>query len=382
MVALTQENITNNQITTGEIVTPEGNLVFPEQYEIAQEMIENAQAWGIKEVEITQFKTEDKDLLNKIMSEQGEILLNAKHLIDYKNVYSKSLEAYLAQKTLFLDFFKSNFHNDLELSLFDLDIFEAICRNILGQLGENIPILLAVLLNDQDYELSDAVGFHCLRTIYFSVIVGHGLHLPNHQLVDLAFAAGLHEIGMRRIPAQIYEKEGKLSEKELQLIKFHCKLGSDDLKKNNLKLEIVDAVLEHHEREDGSGYPRQLKSKDIGLYGKILAFTCSFEAQTSKRSYKESKTSYASLVELLQTTNAYDVQILKSFLDVISLIPIGSYVLLTNGCVGKVIDTVSGSPKEVIVQILYSDQKQYVTETIVLKTPLEGPYSLKKVLEK
>ena len=96
-------------------------------------------------------------------------------------------------------------------------------------------------------------------------------------------------------------------------------------------LSICLGVLEHHEKENGKGYPRHLSGARISPYAKIIAVACSFEAITSPRHYKEAKSSYEAMVELLKNeSKQYDETVIKGLLFSLSLFPIGAmFVFLT-----------------------------------------------------
>ncbi|WP_371922095.1 HD-GYP domain-containing protein [Treponema sp. B152] len=111
-------------------------------------------------------------------------------------------------------------------------------------------------------------------------------------------------------------------------------------------------ALEHHERENGHGYPRGLTKEKISMYGKIIAVACSYEAATAPRPYKEAQDASSGIVEMIKNTNGqYDETILKALLYSLSFYPVGMYVYLSNGKIAKVIDVNPDDPRFPIVQI-------------------------------
>ena len=112
-------------------------------------------------------------------------------------------------------------------------------------------------------------------------------------------------------------------------------------------------ILEHHERENGTGYPRNLTGDKISLYAKIIAVVCSFESIVTPRQYKTERSTFAAMVEMLKNENRqYDETVIKALLYSISLYPIGTYVYLSNGETAQVIDVNPDNPKNPIVQLL------------------------------
>jgi HD-GYP domain-containing protein (c-di-GMP phosphodiesterase class II) len=124
------------------------------------------------------------------------------------------------------------------------------------------------------------------------------------------------------------------------------------LKSLDFPLAICLSALEHHERENGTGYPRQLAGEKISLYSKIIAVACSYEALISSRPHKEAKDGYSGMVELLKNEGKqYDDTIVRALVLSLSIYPIGLYVLLSNGKKGQVIDVNPENPKFPIVEV-------------------------------
>jgi HD-GYP domain-containing protein (c-di-GMP phosphodiesterase class II) len=116
---------------------------------------------------------------------------------------------------------------------------------------------------------------------------------------------------------------------------------------------VTIPALEHHERENGGGYPRQLTGDKISLYSKIIAVACSYEAQTSQRPHKDAKDGFAGMLELLKNEGKqYDDTVIRALVFSLSIYPIGLYVLLSNGKKGQVVDVDPENPRYPRVQVL------------------------------
>ncbi|UTC68424.1 MULTISPECIES: HD-GYP domain-containing protein [unclassified Treponema] len=193
---------------------------------------------------------------------------------------------------------------------------------------------------------------HSLRSSIFAIIIGLQLKMPPHRLIELGAACLLHEIGMFRLPPQYYMYDAPLSEEGKKALFTHPVLSYNILKTSSFSLPICLGVLEHHERENGQGYPRGLTKEKISMYGKIIAVACSYEAATAPRPYKEAQDASSSIVEMIKNTNGqYDETILKALLYSLSFYPVGMYVHLSNGKIAKVIDVNPNDPRFPIVQI-------------------------------
>ncbi len=145
----------------------------------------------------------------------------------------------------------------------------------------------------------------------------------------------------------------KLNASEKLQITKHTVLGYSIVKDLNFSLPIQLGVLEHHEKSNGSGYPRHLTGDQISAIGRIIAVACTYEAISSSRSYKDDRSSFDALLELIQNKeNQYDGNVLKALLYTVSLYPIGTYVYLTNRKIAEVIDSNPTNPKCPIVQLI------------------------------
>jgi HD-GYP domain-containing protein (c-di-GMP phosphodiesterase class II) len=193
---------------------------------------------------------------------------------------------------------------------------------------------------------------HSVRSTIISIVIGTYLKLPPHRLIELGVAALLHEIGMFKLPPQTYLSNRPLSPQERKAIIKHPILGFNVLKSFDFPLVISLAALEHHERENGSGYPQGINGEKISLYAKIISVACSYEALSSKRPHKEAKDGYTGMLELLKNEGKqYDETIVRALVFSLSIYPIGLYVLLSSGKKGQVVDVNPENPRYPIVQI-------------------------------
>jgi HD-GYP domain-containing protein (c-di-GMP phosphodiesterase class II) len=204
------------------------------------------------------------------------------------------------------------------------------------------------LSSRQDYQVS-----HTVNSLILSVTMGNYLKFSEDQLTDLAVAALLHEAGMLRIPPDTYLTDKPLTREERRAIVTHPILGFNILKSLNFPQNIRLAVLEHHERENGSGYPQRLTGSKISLYAKIIAVACSFEAITAVRPYKDARDGHSGILDLLKNEGGrYDETAIRALIYSLSIYPIGSYVLLSDGRKAQVVDANPEEPRYPIVRIL------------------------------
>ena len=127
---------------------------------------------------------------------------------------------------------------------------------------------------------------HQKRVAELACAIGHKMGLPKEQVDILGLAGMLHDLGKIFIPAQILSKPGKLSSAEFELVKEHPRDGYFILRDIAFPWQVAKAVLQHHERLDGSGYPQGLKGDEIIMEARILAVADVVEAMSSDRSYR------------------------------------------------------------------------------------------------
>jgi HD-GYP domain-containing protein (c-di-GMP phosphodiesterase class II) len=208
---------------------------------------------------------------------------------------------------------------------------------------------------------------HSSKTTIVAIAIGTTLKLPSHKLIELGTAAVLHEIGMIRLPPQLYMSSQKLSEKERRAISAHTVLGFKTLRAASFPMSVCLAVLECRENIDGTGYPRQLTGEKIGLYAKILMVAGSFAAITSPRPYRDALDGHSAMLAMLQQRGkAYDETVLKALVTNLSIYPIGTHVELADGTRGMVVDTNADDPRAPLVRVISGPQgERYADQRVV-----------------
>ena len=129
---------------------------------------------------------------------------------------------------------------------------------------------------------------HSDRVSEYSVLIGETLGLPVEDIKKLKIGGLFHDIGKIGVPDSILQKEGKLSDDEYSEIKNHPSIGAHILSTASIFQDILPIVKHHHERYDGKGYPSQLAGENIPYLARITAVADTFDAMTSKRSYRDS----------------------------------------------------------------------------------------------
>ena len=180
---------------------------------------------------------------------------------------------------------------------------------------------------------------HCIDCSALAVAFGRQLGLPAEQIHELAIGALLFDIGKTKIPKRLLAKPGKLTEEEFSSVKIHVEFG----------LGIVDAdksvtpqmramIATHHERFNGTGYPKRLKGGEIPLTGRIAAIVDFYDAVTSERPYSPAMSPHDAIKYLYKLRNThYQDELIEQFIQTIGAYPIGTLVELSTGEVAIVI---------------------------------------------
>ncbi|MGI5055840.1 HD-GYP domain-containing protein [Treponema socranskii] len=234
----------------------------------------------------------------------------------------------------------------------DYKNLEETVRSLCVFIRENRTYVLRITPSDDTIKKNFIVT-HSMRSTVLAIAIGLQLHMSLSKLVELGASCMLHEIGMLRLPPQLYLSNKQLSPAERDEISKHPLIGFEIAKTLQFPVAVQFAIFEHHERENGTGYPRGLTGDKISLYAKIIAVVCSFESIIAPRQYKTERSTFAAMVEMLKNENRqYDETVIKALLYSISLFPIGTYVYLSNGETAQVVDVNPDNPKNPIVQLL------------------------------
>ena len=159
---------------------------------------------------------------------------------------------------------------------------------------------------------------HGSRVQKYSVRIANKLNLNNDKVENIALASLFHDVGKIHIPDKILMKPDKLTEEEMNCVKEHPDSGYNMLQNTYYK-EISKIVRQHHERLDGSGYPKGLKDEDIMIEAKIIGIADAFDAMTTSRPYRKAMTKDEAKEELRKDVEAgkYDKKLFGILLDII-----------------------------------------------------------------
>jgi len=211
---------------------------------------------------------------------------------------------------------------------------------------------------------------HSVNVAIYSGVIGKAKGFSFDELKELVLCGLLHDIGMVRV-INIAQKQAKLTEPEFEEIKKHSQYIKEEISKLDLPFELqqrlISVITQVHERVDGSGYPNGIQIDDIHLYARIISVADVYEAMTHPRPYRDRILPHNAIVALVdQAKNQLDTQIVKLFVDKISIFPIGSYVKLNTGEIAKVISTNFSFPVRPVVKIILTEENVTPKETKII----------------
>ena len=180
---------------------------------------------------------------------------------------------------------------------------------------------------DAIYDLISLSGYdyytytHSVNVAVLSVGLGVAIDLKRNDIEKLGIGAMLHDVGKSAIPHEILNKQGHLTDTEYQLMKNHVIEGEKILRTHKaIPEESFVAVLQHHEKLSGKGYPLKLAGHEIKLFGRICAISDCYDALTTRRPYKPAFKPFQALSVVAQETGSYDPELLRTFIKMLGKI--------------------------------------------------------------
>jgi HD-GYP domain-containing protein (c-di-GMP phosphodiesterase class II) len=288
-------------------------------------------------------------LLESEMKEQADFARAFKFYQDFINF----------TEGLFTDFINRNILPVNDVSGFVKQVIEVVReqRNYILRISE-------MDLADKTFLVVQSV-----RTTILGVALAMFAKLPNHKIIEVGMTCLLHEIGMVRLPPQLYNSNKVLTPQEKRAISAHTVLGYNILKNANFPMAVCLGVLESHENVDGSGYPRKVPGDKMSVYAKIVAICSSYAALSSARPFRLAFDGHHTIIELLKHMGRrYDETLVRLLVANLSIYPIGTYVQLANGAKGMVIQANEQNPREPVVRLLVSPAGERYNEAPIIKT--------------
>lgn len=244
---------------------------------------------------------------------------------------------------------RSNVNFD-EIKRFGIKLVSEILRN------RNAMVHLTEIRTHDDYTFSHSVDVASL-----AVLVASNLGYTEDKLRELAIGALLHDVGKVQVNPELLNKPSSLTDDEMANMRGHALFGFEILRRQRerLSLPAIHIALQHHEKFDGSGYPRGLKGDDILFHARIVAIADVYDAITSDRPYRKALLPHDAF-EIMQMSAGFhfDPAILPAFLSRIAVYPIGTIVKLNTGDIGVVIFVEPGLPTRPVLRLIMDARRR------------------------
>lgn len=210
-------------------------------------------------------------------------------------------------------------------------------------------------------ETDDYLYSHSINVAILAGGIGLALEDTEKQLLNLCVCSLLHDLGFMKVPEELIKKPGSLNKEEFRQFQMHTSFGLELLANiSDLPESVEEVVYQHHERMDGTGYPEGRKGSEISESAKIIAIVEAYETMTHPRPYRKDKViPYDGVRKVVQEAKrTFETRFVKKFLKFITPYPLGSFVLLNNNEIGRIVRTNDEHPLRPVIEVFFdSDGK-------------------------
>ena len=342
---LSEEDYNNNDVyLENDILAKSKYIPFSKDY---ADMLSK---WDINGVYLD--KSSNSEINNNTIDYDFETFLNEYKM--FSKIYFDCVEK---MKTTVINFKKTNFAQKSD--------FNAIVNN-LHDISTHSSTSILNILNIQTYKKENEFYVRLVNVSMISMMIANSLKLDNEQIRKIGLGGLLYDIGMIKVPDNILNKFGSLNQDEYVDMKKHTVYGYKIIK-NILRLDEETALiaLTHHEYYGGKGYPRNLSENQIDIYSRIVAIAQAMEGML--RNFNVHFRSRISLSEAIreimrESPSKFDPRIVKVFVNVISLYPVGSIVILNDNRRGMVFFTNRHYPMRPLIKIVSDADERFIKD--------------------
>lgn len=245
----------------------------------------------------------------------------------------------------------------------------------LVKLSGSIDSIIAEITANNDVQISlsdisaaDEYTFtHSVNVAVYSLLMGRGLKYSRKKLQMLAMGSLLHDIGKTILDHEIVYKEGALSDDEFEYVKKHTICGYEVLRDcPNVPVAAKEIALNHHEKLDGTGYPRGIKDSELNEFARITSIADVYDALTTDRCYRKKWSTNKALDFLIENSDTkFDPDLIRIFMQRIAIYPNGSMVRLSDGSLAIVMEQNKYAPLRPIVRVTSDKYGKEITPYVI-----------------
>jgi HD-GYP domain-containing protein (c-di-GMP phosphodiesterase class II) len=324
------------------IYSEEGTVLLTVNVELTQRLIDRLNGYGIDYLYIADPRTNDIEINDLISNE-----IRIKAVKEIRNTFRTMME-------------DSNKRGAVHY--YDLG---RKFRELMGDIIDDLSSHKDAMFMLTNINITDNYLFqHSLNVCIYATMLGLSFGYSREELMTLGLGALLHDIGKTRIPLGILRKPDQLTKEEYEEMKNHAIYGFQILKEEpNVPLVAAHCAFQHHERINGSGYPRGIQGTDIHDYARWIGLVDSYDAMTTQRVYRGPMLPHQAMEQLFAGSGTmYDQQKIALFRDKIAIYPLGITVTLNTGESGVVSNLKVSLPHRPVIRILQDEVGQDVKE--------------------
>ncbi len=309
------------------------------------------------------------------------------HLLGLQSVYIKDGLSDIDIPEVVSRQVRSAVSNTLNLSLQQFSAKKALdiksLRSVISLLLDNVISNHNTLIHLDDIRShDDYLLMHSLNVAILSMMTGLTMGYNESKLMDLGLGALLHDIGMIMVDPSIVNKAGGLSPSEIEQVKNHPEIGFNILRTfREMPTKASHIAYQHHEKVDGTGYPRQLDRKSILEYALITSIADTFDAVVSDRPFRKGYSTTDGLIIVKKLANTYfDQEILDAFASNIAMYPVGSLISLNTGHIALVTSATRINSTRPKVQVVCDNNYNLIHPTFEIDLQKTNEVSIVKRL--
>lgn len=330
MAIIQTKDLSMGMMVAENVYSKAGQLIIRKDSLLTRQMIAHLKYYSIPEIEVL----------------DGELPEYILHALESQAKYENTQLEHIFNSQEY-KVFKKNYVsnvNNLQVAVNDI-----ILRNVPIDQPKVIEQTVNIFDNCESYfslfgmlhsmkQIDDSTFAHSVNVAMIARLIGTWSGFDEETLNQLTLAGLLHDIGKCQIPDEILMKPQRLSKPEYEFVKMHSQFGYDCIKNQDLDLRVKRAVLHHHERCDGSGYPYGLSAEQLEDFECIIAIADVYDAMTADRCYRSALCPFEAIAFFEQEgLQKYHPKYITVFLQKIANTYLNSDVLLSNNEVGRIV---------------------------------------------